>query len=56
LVEVVPVNRQSLYGVIECGEVNVTLAGIVKLARGLEISLVDLFLEFQEEWGDLIGR
>lgn len=37
---------------IERGEVNVTLAMVVKLAGGLGISLVDLFSEFQKDRGD----
>lgn len=49
--EVCRIDR-SYMGMIERGEVNVTLAMIVKLARGLEISLADLFLEFQRDWGD----
>lgn len=49
--EVCAIDR-SYMGMIERGEVNVTLAMVVKLARGLGISLVDLFLEFQQDWGD----
>ena len=44
--------ERSYMGMIERGEVNVTLAMVVKVARGLGISLVDLFLEFQRDWGD----
>ncbi len=53
--EVCRVDR-SYMGMVERGEVNVTLAMIVKMAGGLGISLVDLFQEFQREWGDPSGR
>jgi hypothetical protein len=43
-------------GMIERGKVNVTLAVVVKLARGLGMSSVELFLEFQWDWGDPGGR
>ncbi len=43
---------RTYVGMIERGEVNVTLAMAVQLARGLGISLVDLFVEFQRDWGD----
>ncbi len=43
---------RTYVGMIERGEVNVTLAMVTKLARGLEISLVDLFVEFRTDWGD----
>lgn len=46
---------RTYVGMIERGEVNVTLAVVVKLARGLEITLVDLFSEFQRERGDPAG-
>jgi transcriptional regulator with XRE-family HTH domain len=49
--EVCRIDR-SYMGMIERGEVNVTLAVLVKLAKGLEISLVALFSEFQRDWGD----
>lgn len=49
--EVCRIDR-SYMGMIERGEINVTLAMVVKLARGLEVSVVDLFLEFQRDWGD----
>ncbi len=49
--EVCRVDR-TYVGMIERGEVNVTLAMVVKLARGLEISLVDLFVEFRRDWDD----
>ncbi len=49
--EVCRVDR-TYVGMIERGEVNVTLAMVVKLAGGLEISLVDLFVEFRRDWGD----
>lgn len=49
--EVCQIDR-SYMGMIERGEVNVTLAMIVKMADGLGISLVDLFRAFQREWGD----
>jgi hypothetical protein len=38
---------------IERGEVNVTLLTIAKLARGLQISLVDLFSELEQDTNDL---
>lgn len=44
--EVCRIDR-TYVGMIERGEVNVTLAMVAKLARGLEISLVDLFAEFE---------
>lgn len=40
----------STYGT--SGEVNVSLAMVVRLADGLGISLVELFSEFQEGRGD----
>ena len=44
---------RTYVGMIERGEVNVvTLAMVVKLASGLGISLVDLFVEFQRDRGD----
>jgi len=43
---------RTYVGMIERGEVNVTLAMVVKLAGGLGISLVDLFSEFQKDRGD----
>ncbi len=49
--EVCRIDR-TYVGMIERGEVNVTLAMVVKLARGLEISLVDLFVEFLRDWDD----
>lgn len=49
--EVCRIDR-TYVGMIERGEVNVTLAMVVKLARGLGISLVDLFVEFRREWDD----
>lgn len=49
--EVCQIDR-SYMRMIERGEVNVTLAMVVKLAGGLGMSLVDLFLEFQRDWGD----
>lgn len=53
--EVCRIDR-SYIGIIERGEVNVTLAVIVKMASGLGISLVDLFVEFQRDGGDPSGR
>ncbi len=53
--EVCQIDR-SYMGMIERGEVSVTLSMIAKLAGGLGISLVDLFLEFQREWGDPSSR
>ena len=49
--EVCRIDR-SYMGMIERGEINVTLAMVVKLARGLEASVVDLFSEFERYWGD----
>lgn len=43
---------RTYVGMIERGEVNVTLAMVVKLAGGLGISVVDLFVEFRRDWGD----
>lgn len=43
---------RTYVGMIERGEVNVTLAMVVKLAGGLGISLVDLFSEFQKDRDD----
>ncbi len=43
---------RTYVGMIERGEVNVTLVMVVKLAGGLGMSLVDLFWEFQEGRGD----
>lgn len=40
---------RTYVGMIERGEVNVTLAMVVKLAGGLGISLVELFSEFQRD-------
>lgn len=44
--EVCRIDR-TYVGMIERGEVNVTLAMVARLARGLEISLADLFAEFE---------
>ena len=44
--EVCRIDR-TYVGMIERGEVNVTLAMVTKLARGLGLSLVDLFAEFE---------
>jgi transcriptional regulator with XRE-family HTH domain len=44
--EVCRIDR-TYVGMIERGEVNVTLAMVAKVARGLEISLVDLFAELE---------
>ncbi len=49
--EVCRIDR-SYMGMIERGEVSVTLAMIVKLADGLEISLVDLFSELERGKGE----
>jgi transcriptional regulator with XRE-family HTH domain len=53
--EVCRIDR-SYMGMIERGEVNVTLVMVIKLARGLRMSLVDLFVEFQRDWGDPSSR
>jgi len=45
--EVCRIDR-SYMGMIERGEVSVTLAMIVKLADGLDVSLVDLFSELEQ--------
>ena len=47
---------RTYVGMIERGEVNVTLAMVVRLAGGLGISLVDLFSEFQKDRGDPADR
>lgn len=47
---------RTYVGMIERGEVNVTLAMVVRLAGGLGISLVELFSEFQRDQGDSAGR
>jgi transcriptional regulator with XRE-family HTH domain len=48
--------ERAYVGMIERGEVNVSVRTAFKLARGLGISLVDLFVEFQRDWGDPGGR
>ena len=44
--EVCRIDR-TYVGMIERGEVNITLAMVAKLARGLGLSLADLFAEFE---------
>ena len=46
--EVCRIDR-TYVGMIERGEVNITLAMVAKLARGLGLSLADLFAEFERE-------
>lgn len=45
--EVCRIDR-SYMGMIERGEVNVTLAMIVKLAKALDLTLSDLFLKLEQ--------
>ena len=53
--EVCRIDR-SYMGMSERGEVSVTLTIIDKLAGGLGISLVDLFMEFERDWDDSDSR
>jgi transcriptional regulator with XRE-family HTH domain len=52
--EVCRIDR-TYVGMIERGEVNVTLAIIVRLARGLGLSLTKLFAELERQAPDANG-